>query len=518
MNQFAETAEGASAVLETAIVGAGFGGMGLAIKLQQAGHSDFHIFEKATDVGGVWRDNVYPGAACDVPSHLYSFSFEPNPHWSRSFGGQAEIHDYLQHCADKHRLWEKIRFNAEIEALVFDENASLWTLHIAGGDRVRARAVVLAVGALNIPAYPGIAGLDKFEGKVMHTAEWDADYDLNGKRVGVIGTGASAIQVVPSIQPEVGELKLFQRTAPWVMPKHDGWISPRWRKRYERFPLLQKLHRTIQYWMFESVAPVMIKNNWMTRIAERLGHRYIRRMIKDPLLREKITPSYALGCKRVLLSDDYYPALTKANVDVVTEGIACIDEQGVVGRDGSRTELDVLILATGFKVPVAGAPFRIEGPDGRVLDDDWRGGSEAYLGMSVSGYPNLLYIMGPNTGPGNISVIFYIESQLRYILGYLAHLRKRNIATLDLKEQAQREFNKTIQEKMQRTTWTSGCDSWYLTEDGKNTTLWPGYSWQYRMQSRDFDVSVYNSRRLKPASVMELSENISSESGQVLSS
>lgn len=504
-------------ILETAIVGAGFGGIGLAIKLQQARRSDFVVFEKAADVGGVWRDNIYPGAACDVPSHLYSFSFEPNPHWSRSFGGQAEIRDYLQHCTDKHKLQKKIRFNAEIESLVFDEKACLWDLQIAGGERVRARAVVLAVGGLNVPAYPNIEGLDTFKGKVMHTAEWDADYDMSAKRVGVIGTGASAIQVVPSIQAKVSELKLFQRTAPWVMPKHDIRISPRWRQRYERFPLLQKLHRLLQYWTLESMAPVMIKNNWMTRIAENLGHRYIARMIKDPVLREKVTPSYALGCKRVLLSDEYYPALTQPNVEVLTQGIERIEADGIVGHDGSKTELDAIVLATGFKVPVAGAPFKIEGLGGRVLDEDWRGGSEAYLGLSVSAYPNLLYIMGPNTGPGNISVIFYIESQLRYIMSYLDHLRNSTLATLDLKEDVQREFNVDIQQKMQKTTWMSGCDSWYLTPDGKNTTLWPGYSWQYRMQSRDFDVSIYNSRRLQ-AKAIELSADIDSESAQLVSS
>ncbi len=482
-------------ILETAIIGAGFGGMGLAIKLLQAGRSDFAIFEKANDVGGVWRDNVYPGAACDVPSHLYSFSFEPNPHWTRAFGGQAEIHDYLQHCADKYQLWNKIRFNSEITALEFDECTALWNLSIAGQGTLKAKSVVLAVGALNVPAYPSIKGLQEFKGKVMHTAEWDPDYDLSGKRVAVIGTGASAIQLVPSIQAKVASLKLYQRTAPWVMPKRDGWISPRWRRRYQRFPLLQKLHRSLQYWMFESVAPVMIKNNWMTRLAERLGRRYLKRMIQDPVLREKVTPSYALGCKRVLLSDDYYPALARPNVEVLTDGIERIEADGIVSRNGEKNAVDVVILATGFKVPVAGAPFKIQGVGGRILDDDWRNGSEAYLGMTVSGYPNLLYIMGPNTGPGNISVIFYIESQLRYIIGYLNHLRGRNVATLDLKEEVQREFNQGIQEKMQRTTWTSGCDSWYLTPDGKNTTLWPGYSWQYRMRSRDFDVSIYRIRR-----------------------
>ena len=486
-------------LLDTAIIGAGFGGLGLAIKLLQANETNFTVFEKSDDVGGVWRDNIYPGAACDVPSHLYSFSFEPNPQWSRTFGGQAEIHQYLQHCADKYQLWNKIRFNAQVVRARYDENDSVWTLFFSDGETVCARTVVFAVGALNVPAYPAIEGLDAFGGKVMHTAEWDPSYDLKGKRVAVIGTGASAIQVVPGIQPEVESLKLYQRTAPWVMPKRDGWIPPAWRKCYARFPLLQKLHRVLQYWMFESTAPVMIKNNWMARIGERLGHRYRQRVIKDPVLLEKVTPNYALGCKRVLLSDDYYPALTKPNVELISDRIAQIDATGIISGDGRHEALDAIVLATGFKVPAAGAPFPIEGVDGRSLDEDWRGGSEAYLGMTVSGYPNMLYIMGPNTGPGNISVIFYIESQLRYIMAYLKHMKERKLAALDLKHDVQKTFNEGIQAKMQKTTWMSGCDSWYLTEDGKNTTLWPGYSWQYRMQSRHFDHSIYRSIRRQDA-------------------
>lgn len=494
-------------LLDTAIIGAGFGGLGLAIKLLQVNENNFAVFEKSDDVGGVWRDNIYPGAACDVPSHLYSFSFEPNPQWSRTFGGQSEIHQYLQHCADKYQLWDKIRFKAQVIRARYDEHDSVWTLFFSDGESVCARTVVFAVGALNVPAYPAIEGLEEFEGKVMHTAEWDSGYDLNDKRVAVIGTGASAIQVVPEIQPKVEALKLYQRTAPWVMPKRDGWIPPAWRQRYARFPWLQKLHRVLQYWMFESTAPVMIKNNWMTRIGERLGRRYLHRMIKDPVLRQKVTPRYALGCKRVLLSDDYYPALTKPNVEVIVDGIERIDGGGIVSRDGRRENVDAIVLATGFKVPAAGAPFPIEGVNGRSLDDDWRAGSEAYLGMSVSGYPNMLYIMGPNTGPGNISVIFYIESQLRYIMAYLQHMKDRKLAALDLKEAVQKNFNEDIQAKMQKTTWMSGCESWYLTADGKNTTLWPGYSWQYRMQSRHFDPSIYCSVRRKDAQGVEKSVN-----------
>ncbi|MEX1666232.1 flavin-containing monooxygenase [Zhongshania arctica] len=476
---------------EVAIIGAGFGGLGLAIRMQQQGLNDFVIYERAGDVGGVWRDNVYPGAACDVPSHLYSFSFEPKPDWGRTFGPQQEIFHYLRHCADKYKLRDKIKFNAALSDMVFCEASGVWTLTFADGSRRRARAVVMAIGALNIPQYPAITGVDNFTGKVMHTAEWDKTYSLVGKRVAVIGTGASAIQVIPSIQPKVQSLKVFQRTPPWVMPKFDKPLSLSRQRLYRRWPILQKTVRRLQYLLAESVVPAFMWDSFLTRFGEAMGRRYLRKVVANPVLREKLTPHYAMGCKRVLLSDEYYPALTQDNVSVCVDGIEKIDERAVYTLDGERHEVDAIIFATGFKVPVSGAPIPIRGAGGRLLDKDWAVGSEAYKGMAVSGYPNMLYVMGPNTGPGNTSVIFYIESQINYILKYLKTLRNNRNKYLDLKPMVQREFNADIQQRFIGTTWTSGCNSWYLTKDGKNTTLWPSFSWQYRLTTRHFSAVEY---------------------------
>jgi len=477
--------------VEVAIIGAGFGGIGLAIRLQQQGVQDFVIYEQAADVGGVWRDNIYPGAACDVPSHLYSFSFEANPDWGRSYGPQEEIHRYLQHCAKKYQLNSRIQFNTTVSGLAFCEKNGLWTINFADGTQSTARAVVLAIGALNIPQYPKIDGLEKFGGKIMHTAEWDQDYSLTNKRVAVIGTGASAIQVVPAIQPEVASLALFQRTPPWVMPKFDRPQSTVRQARLRRWPLLQKLIRNLQYLIAESVVPAFMWDSVLTRFGEAMGRRYLKKVVSDPLLRKQLTPQYAMGCKRVLLSDNYYPALTKSNVSLLSAGISHIDKHAIYSADGQRIELDAVVLATGFKVPVSGAPMPVRGLAGRDLNNDWAIGSEAYKGMTVSGYPNLLYIMGPNTGPGNTSVIFYIESQIHYILQYLSALRASPNEYINVKPEVQRTFNEDVQRRFKGTTWTSGCNSWYLTADGKNTTLWPSFSWLYRLRTRRFNNAEY---------------------------
>jgi cation diffusion facilitator CzcD-associated flavoprotein CzcO len=476
---------------EVAIIGAGFGGLGVAIRMQQQGLNDFVIYERAGDVGGVWRDNVYPGAACDVPSHLYSFSFEPKPDWGRTFGPQQEIYRYLRHCADKYKLREKIKFNTSLSDMTFCEASGTWKLTFADGNKRRARSVVMAIGALNVPQYPEIKGVDSFGGKVMHTAEWDQEYSLDGKRVAVIGTGASAIQVIPSIQSVVSDLHVFQRTPPWVMPKSDKPVTPARQRLYRRWPIVQRTVRNLQYLFMESLVPAFMWDSFLTRFGEAMGRRYLGKVIRDPVLRKKLSPNYAMGCKRVLLSDDYYPALAKRNVNVCVEGIDKIDETAICTSDGKRHEVDAIVFATGFKVPVSGAPIPIRGVGGRLLEKDWAIGSEAYKGVAVSGYPNMLYVMGPNTGPGNTSVIFYIESQINYILKYLKTLRKNQNKYLDLKPMVQREFNADIQERFKGTTWTSGCNSWYLTKDGKNTTLWPSFSWQYRLTTRHFSVSEY---------------------------
>lgn len=477
--------------LDVAIVGAGFGGLGLAIRLKQAGLSNFHIFEQADDVGGVWRDNRYPGAACDVPSHLYSFSFEPKPDWGRLFSPQEEIYAYLRHCADKYALRPQIRFSSRVEEARFNETTGCWQLTLDSGELVTARALVMAIGALNVPQYPNIEGRGRFKGVVMHTAEWQSDYSLKGKKVAVVGTGASAIQVIPSIQPEVAQLTVFQRTPPWVLPKHDRPLRAGEQRRFQRWPWLQKLVRRLQYLKMESVLPAFIWDSVLTRLGEWGARKYIARQISDPVLRNKLTPDYSIGCKRVLLSDDYYPALRQPNVEVIADGVAAMDERGIISHGGEHREVDAVVLATGFKVPSAGAPMPIFGLGGRELANDWAVGAEAYKGISVSGYPNMLYLMGPNTGPGNTSVIFYIESQIRYIVQYLQRLQALPKGSLNLRPKVQRAFNQRIQQMFEGTTWTSGCHSWYLTEDGRNTTLWPGFSWRYRLVTRRFALGDY---------------------------
>ncbi|MBV1921476.1 MAG: NAD(P)/FAD-dependent oxidoreductase [Pseudomonadales bacterium] len=487
--------------LDVAVIGAGFGGIGLGVKLKQAGIESFVIFEQASDVGGVWRDNVYPGAACDVPSHLYSFSFEPNPEWGNMFGGQEEIYAYLQGCAKKYDLRQKIQFNTTISGAKFDEVEGLWTLTDTSGQCYQARTCVMAIGALNVPLKPEFKGMAEFSGKVMHTAEWDKRYDLIGQKVAVVGTGASAIQVVPKIQSRVKSLTLFQRTPPWVLPKFNRKITETESTLYKKMPFLQSLYRKGQYALFESFYPMFLWDTPASKVLDAAGRACINAQIKDPELRNKVTPNYRLGCKRVLLASDYYPALAKENVNVVASGVKEINAKGIVDSDGNQHDVDAIVLATGFKVPTAGAPFPITGKGGRSLSEDWKKLSEGYKGIAVSGYPNLLFVMGPNTGPGNTSVIFFIESQLNYITKYISTLKKKSLRYMDLQSKVQTAFNKKIQKKMENTAWTSGCQSWYLTDDGKNSTLWPSFSVDYFLQTHSFDERSYTRFTLMDDSV-----------------
>jgi cation diffusion facilitator CzcD-associated flavoprotein CzcO len=483
---------------DVAIIGLGFGGIGLGIKLRQAGWHDFHIFEQASSLGGTWRDNTYPGAACDVPSHLYSFSFEPNPKWTKAFAPQSEILDYLEHCVKKYKLEKNTTFDTQIKSAHFDEKAGMWTLTTTQGRKIKTKVVVAATGALNKPAYPNIQGLDNFKGVKFHTAEWDHSFDLKGKSVAVIGTGASAIQVVPGIAPTVGRLSLFQRTPPWVMPKFDHAIGPIKKWSYSHIPLTQNIARKSVYLFGELVTPIFLRDSFLSRAAESLGKRFIRSQIKSANLQAKVTPDYRIGCKRVLLSDDYYAALNGSNVEVVSDGIKEVTADGIITEQGEKKVVDAIIMATGFKVPVASAPFDVYGLNGRDLNKEWAQGSEAYKGISVTGYPNFALIMGPNTGPGNTSVIFYIESQINYIMKFLNRLNVANIAFMDVQPEAQKEFVKMIDERMEKTVWTSGCQSWYLTENGRNTSLWPGFSSEYRMKTSFFESSKYNITYAEP--------------------
>ncbi|MDI1436014.1 flavin-containing monooxygenase [Polyangium sorediatum] len=473
------------------IVGSGFAGLAMAIRLKQAGIHDFILFEQAGRVGGTWRDNHYPGAACDVESHLYSFSFEPNPRWTRSFAPQAEILDYLEACARKYGLLPHIRLNTEVRRATFDERAGVWRVETSDGGTTMARVVVSACGGLNRPALPDIPGLGAFGGKTFHSARWDEHANLDGKTVAVIGTGASAIQIVPALAPKVGRLHLFQRTPPWILPKQDRAITPRERQWFARVPLLQRVARLRQYWWHELFALGFVAEPRVMKLAERLARMYLAKSVPDPVLREKLTPRYTMGCKRVLLSNDYYPALLRSNVELVTDPIEAIEAEGVRTSDGGFREVDTLILATGFQAAEAVAPFEIRGRGGRDLNDAWRDGPEAYLGTTIAGFPNLFLIVGPNVGLGHSSMVFMIESQAAYVMSCIEAMRARRWKFVDVRPEAQAEENRKLQARFPRTVWSTGCVSWYQTRSGKNTTLWPGFTFEYRLRTRRFDPAPY---------------------------
>jgi cation diffusion facilitator CzcD-associated flavoprotein CzcO len=483
-------------MLTAVIVGAGFSGLAAGIQLKRAGIQDFVILEKADRVGGTWRENTYPGAACDVPSHLYSYSFEPNPSWSRAYGGQAEILAYLEHCADKYGLRPHLKFGQHVDEARFDEATGTWHISTAAGERLQTRALVLGNGALHIPALPDIQGLASFKGKRFHSARWDHDYDLTGKRVAVIGTGASAIQFVPQIAPKVATLDVYQRTAPWVVPKRDRPISAAERWLFEHVPATHWLRRTGLYWLMESRVVGFAYAPKVNEMIEKLARYYLAKAVPEAALRAQLTPNYRFGCKRVLISNDWYPALQRDNVDVVTERIESITPSGVRTADGDEREYDALILGTGFRVTEYLSAIRIVGRSGVELNDVWRSSLRNYLGISVSGFPNLFLLMGPNTGLGHNSMIFMIEAQARYAANAVAKLRDRKLSFIDVLPEAEQEFRNELARKMKNTVWTTGCQSWYQTPDGE-VFLWPGATFDYWWRTRAVDLQHYELRRLQ---------------------
>jgi cation diffusion facilitator CzcD-associated flavoprotein CzcO len=477
--------------LPIVIIGSGFSGLGMGILLKQAGIHSFTILEKSGDVGGTWRENVYPGAACDVPSHLYSYSFEPNPAWSRAFSPQREILDYLRRCAKKYGIEPHIRFHAEVHRAAFDDETATWTVHTKDGATLRARALVVGNGALHIPAFPAIPGIESFQGKAFHSARWDHDYDLNGKRVAVIGTGASAIQFVPQIAPKVDKLHLFQRTPPWIVPRLDRAFSDAEQAAFKRLPLWHRVYRAGIYWKLEAQVLGFTVDQRIMKLGEKLAKRHLYASIQDPRLRAALTPNYRMGCKRVLLSDDYYPALTRPNVELVTDPIDAITPAGVLTRSGALREVDAIIYGTGFNVSEYIAPIHISGSNGLDLNATWKKAPEAYFGITVSGFPNLYLLMGPNTGLGHNSMIFMIEAQARYALQCIQALRDRGLASMDVRPGVQASFNADLQEKLSRTVWASGCRSWYQTAGGRNSALWPGFTFDYWLKTRRVRLSDY---------------------------
>jgi cation diffusion facilitator CzcD-associated flavoprotein CzcO len=479
------------AIVNTLIIGAGFAGLGSAIRLKQAGLNDFIILERGTQVGGTWRDNNYPGAACDIPSNLYSYSFAQNPNWSRGFSGSPEILEYIHYLVNNFGLAESIRFKQNVAGLVFDETTGLWTINLTDGSFYQARTVIGAQGPLSNFSLPKIAGIENFKGKKIHSANWDHDYDLKDKRVAVIGTGASAIQIIPELVKTADFVKVFQRTPGWVTPRPD-YKTPEWNKNvFRKIPAAQTAMRRALFWTHESMALAVIWNSPLTKVAEQLAKGHLNRQVKDVWLRRQLTPDFKIGCKRVLVSNDYYPALQKPNCKLITWPIVKITENGVQTMEGVEHAVDCIVFATGFDVSKSGTPFPITGLNGRNLDEEWSRGAQAYKSINVSGFPNLFFTFGPNSGPGHNSALVYMESQIDYAVRVIKTIVDNNIKVLDVKAGVQAKYNKDIQKRLSKTNWNSGCKSWYLTEDGFNSTMYPGFATQYHNQMKNFDVKDY---------------------------
>ena len=478
--------------LDVLIIGSGFAGLCMAIKLKEAGLESFLVLEKESDVGGTWRDNTYPGCGCDIPSHFYSFSFDLNPDWSRTYPTQPEVWKYLQTTAVKHGVLTHIQFDSEVREAVFDEQSHVWRVQTAAGEIYHSRVVVSGMGGLSRPAYPDIEGLQTFRGASFHSGRWEHEVDLRGKRVAVIGTGSSAVQFVPRIAPEVDQLYVFQRTPPWILPRLDRRI-PSWQRfLFRNVPGLMRAFRYGLYWAQESLGFGYTVSQKPLAILEAVARWRLRRAISDPTLRARLTPDYVLGCKRTVISNDYLPTLERPNVELVTERISKILDDSVVTSDGTVREVDVLIFGTGFRTMDLLSPVRFLGRGGIALNDVWDAEApEAYFGVVVHGYPNLFFIIGPNSRVAPGSIVFMIEAQVHYIMKGLEYMRESGLVAMEVQPAAQTDYNRALQKRMRRTVFVTGCESWYRTSRGENPILWPGFSFSYWIRSRRVNTSAY---------------------------
>jgi cation diffusion facilitator CzcD-associated flavoprotein CzcO len=473
-----------------AIIGSGFSGLGMAIRLKQEGIHDFAILEREHDVGGTWHVNTYPGCTCDVPSHLYSFSFAPNPEWSHTYSPQPEIRRYLRRCAEDYGVLPHVRFGHEVTSSTWDEAARRWVVETSAGT-LRARILITGIGAFSEPSIPDFRGLHEFEGETLHTARWNRDRDLTGERVAVIGTGASAIQVVPSIQPKVSRLHVFQRTPPWIVPHSNRPLTRFEQRLYRRFPAAQRAVRGGVYATREALALGFVKDPRLMRVVELVSRRHIAKQVKDPALRRKVTPTYTIGCKRILPSNDWYPALSQPNVELVTDRVAQVRPRSIVTADGVEREVDTIVLGTGFKVADMPVGRHVRGRGGVLLDDAWQGSPRAHMGSTISGFPNFFMLLGPNTGLGHSSMVYMAESQIAYVLDAVRRMRAAGIDAIEVRPEAQERYVRSIDERMRRTVWSTGCSSWYLDRTGRNATQWPDWTWRFRRLASRFDAESY---------------------------
>jgi cation diffusion facilitator CzcD-associated flavoprotein CzcO len=478
---------------DVVIIGAGFAGLCAAIKLREAGYRHLRILEKASSVGGTWYYNQYPGCACDIPSHLYSLSFAPNPHWTRPYPQQAEILAYLNQVVARYQLGQSIDYGVDVSRLTWLDEQRCWRLELGDGQAaIYARFVINATGPLSKPQIPNFPGLKSFTGTLFHSAQWNHAHDLAGKHVGVVGTGASAIQFVPEIVKKAARVTIFQRTPAWLVPRLDEPYSPRKRWAYQHIPGLQWANRARIYWRNELVALSFLGNPHAQRKARALCESHLKAQVADPLLRAKLTPDYQPGCKRVLLSNDWYPALQRPHVELLTQAVARITPNTVVGAAGAERRVDTLIMGTGFNVRDFIAPMRIYGRGAQELGRCWTEHAKTYFGITTAGFPNLFFLVGPSTGLGHNSIVFMIEAQVRYIVKALAFARRHGPqAVLEVAKPAQEAFYNEVQQRLAKTVWMSGCSSWYRSGDHVDT-LWPGFTLEYWWRTRRFDYKSYS--------------------------
>ncbi len=485
--------------VQVAVIGGGMSGIGAAISLQRAGFEDFVVLERAAEPGGTWRDNTYPGCACDVPTALYSYSFAPKPDWSRAYAGQEEIRRYLLGVAAEHGVADRIRCGSDVLDAEWDEGRRRWLVRTSGGEYA-ARALVSATGPWSEPVIPEIPGLDGFRGKVFHSSRWDHEHSLDGARVAAIGSGASAVQFVPKIQPQVESLTLYQRTAHWVMPKFDGPISPRVQRLFGRYPATQKTLRNGLYYTSEMLGLAM-RNPRLLAPVERVARSHLRRSVADPELRSILTPDYTLGCKRLLFSNEWYPALTRPNVDVVPHAVEEVRPDGVVGADGVERPADTIILGTGFTITQLPIADRVRGREGRSLAESWGGSPTGYLGSTVHGFPNFFILLGPNVGNGHSSAFLLSETQIAYMVDALRAMSRRGLTSVEVRAETQERFNAEVQSRLAGTVWNAGgCMSYYLDVNGRNSTMYPGSTIELRRRLARFDPADYttSSREREP--------------------
>lgn len=486
--------------VRVAIIGAGFSGLGMAIRLLKSEEDDFLIFERAGQVGGTWRDNTYPGAECDVAALLYSYSYAQRTDWQSTYGKQPELYAYLNDCADRFGVRPYIRFNHELVSARWDENVRRWEIETSQGSYT-AQVLVTGSGYLSDPVVPDIKGISGFQGKIFHSSTWDHDYDLDGKRVAVIGTGASALQFVPKIQPKVGQLDIYQRTAAWIGPKSDKPNGKFRQWLFRNVPGVQGFRRGFNQWGREVLAFLLGKPQIAAKTVQGMFEKHLNKSVPDPELRAKLTPDFTIGCKRMLFSNTYYPAIQQPNVELVTDGISEVRANSIVTADGQEREIDAIILGTGFAATERPIARRVINDRGVSLAQTWEaGGMAAYRGTTVAGFPNLFMLLGPNTTLGHSSQTVMIEAQVRYVADALASMGKRGLSSVSVHQDAQIAYNESVQEQLKTTVWNSGqCASWYLDDNGNNPSIWPSFTWKFRKQLKKFDLSAYQVTTLSGA-------------------